>query len=170
MVHKIDPEGKAKPRGRPFQKGHTIRKTKNAINDPSGHSIGDEGGLVAPTLESAIVGDDNPGIFHQLPKIVMETIDQTLKECMETQQQEKEGGYIDIPEKETSEISPLTLIESMDFTDGKNKLCIRFSKRNNRMFRIQIFLNDENEIRPVTYNGSSTAFGFWNLLKKSLKK
>jgi len=169
MVHKIDPEGK-KPRGRPFQKGHTIRRPKNAINDASGHSIGNEGGVVAPALESAIVEPENDGILLQLPKLVMESMDKTLKENMETPQQEKEGGYIDIPAKEQSDLIPLALIESMDFTNGENKLSIRFSKKNNRMFRIQIFLNDENEIRPVTYNGSSTAYGFWNLLKKSLKK
>ncbi len=170
MVHKIDLEGKAKPRGRPFQKGHTIRKTKNAINDTTGHSSGNEGGVVAPALKSAIVEPENDGILLQLPKLVMEAMDKTLKENMETPQQEKEGGYIDLSEKEMNEILPLTLIETMDFTSGENKLSIRFSKKNNRMFRIQIFLNDENEIRPVTYNGSSTAYGFWNLLKKSLKK
>jgi len=168
MVHKIDLEGKAKPRGRPFQKGHTIRKTKNAINDTTGHSSGNEGGVVAPALNSEIVEQIRP--FSSILQKSVEDTNTTLKECMETPQQENQGGYIDIPAKELSDIIPLALIESMDFTNGENKLSIRFSKKNNRMFRIQIFLNDENEIRPVTYNGSSTAYGFWNLLKKSLKK
>jgi hypothetical protein len=179
MVYKNDSEGK-KPRGRPFQKGHTIRRTKNTLNNASGHSISDEGGVVASSTESAIVEPVKDSVLYQLPKLVMDITDQTLKECMETTQleketdctpsQEKESECVEITQKETSDTSPVTLIESMDFTNGENKLSIRFSKKNNRMFNIKILLNEENEIRPVTYNGSGTAYGFWNLLKKSLKK
>lgn len=64
----------------------------------------------------------------------------------------------------------LEVLDSMEFRNGDNKLSIRFSKRSNRMYRIQIFLNDETEIRPVTYNGSSTGVSFWNLLKGALRK
>lgn len=64
----------------------------------------------------------------------------------------------------------LEVLDSMEFLNGDNKLSIRFSKRSNRMYRIQIFLNDETEIRPVTYNGSSTGVSFWNLLKGALRK
>jgi hypothetical protein len=38
------------------------------------------------------------------------------------------------------------------------------------MFRIQVFLNDQVEIRNVTYTGAKTGYGFWNLLKGALKK
>jgi O-acetylhomoserine/O-acetylserine sulfhydrylase-like pyridoxal-dependent enzyme len=86
----------------------------------------------------------------------LDKTDKTLKENMETTKQE--------------EPKALELIETMQFMDGPNKLEIRFSKRHNRMFRIQIFLNDEIEIRPVTYTGTSTGHSYWNLLKKSLKK
>ena len=62
------------------------------------------------------------------------------------------------------------LVERVDFFDGKNKLSIAFIKKNSRMFRIQIFLNDSLEIRPVTYNGRSPASAYWELLKSELKK
>jgi len=49
-------------------------------------------------------------------------------------------------------------------------LSIRFSAVNNRRYRIQVFLNDETEVRPVTYQGSSSGYAFWKLLKGALKK
>jgi hypothetical protein len=61
------------------------------------------------------------------------------------------------------------LIDSLEFENGKDKISIQFIKRGNNSFRIQIFLNDKNEIRPTTYNGSSMAFAYWNLLKGTLK-
>ena len=180
MVHKLDSEGKAKPRGKPFQKGHSIRKPKSSIVGTSGRASGDEGGIVVPapieSIEQPIMtaigepipNNDNSILLH-LPKLLMENMDAQLKERMNTPLAE-EGGYIDVPQKVMDELKPLELIESMDFKNGENTLQIRFSKKNNRMFRIQIFLNDQDEIRPVTYNGSSTAYSFWNLLKRSLKK
>ena len=79
-----------------------------------------------------------------------------------TQTIEKESSIPEIEKKE------LELIDSIEFRNGKNFLTIRFSKRHNRMYRIQIFLNDEFEVRPVTYTGASTGQTFWNLLKGSL--
>lgn len=62
------------------------------------------------------------------------------------------------------------VIDSIDFYNGKNKLSIRLSKKIlNRGYRIQIFLNDENEIRSSTYNGQGPANSFWKLLKGSIK-
>lgn len=64
------------------------------------------------------------------------------------------------------------LIESLDFftADGKNKMSIKYSKKSNRSFRIQMFLNDDQEMRPVSYTGSSTGNTFWALLKGALRK
>ena len=169
MVYKINPEAKSRPRGRPFEKGNTLRKSKNAISDPSGHTSSNEGGIITPPVESSIV-PPSEGVLKDSFEHFQQVTKKTIEEFMEPVQLKEEDGYIDIQKKEMEDLIPLTLIESMDFTNGENKLSIRFSKKNNRMFRIQVFLNDESEIRPVTYNGSSTAYGFWNLLKKSLKK
>lgn len=77
--------------------------------------------------------------------------------------------HTEVYPEENEKNSELDLIDSVEFLKGKNKLTIRFSKRNNRMFRIQVFLNDKHEVRPVTYTGSSTGYAFWNLLKGALK-
>jgi hypothetical protein len=61
-------------------------------------------------------------------------------------------------------------IDFIEFKNEKNSLKITLSKKQNRMYRIQIFLNDTIEIRPITYNGASTAMNFWNMLKSSLNK
>lgn len=68
------------------------------------------------------------------------------------------------------EKKPLETIEEVDFLKGNDKLTIRFSKKHNRMFRIQIFLNNEIEVRPVTYTGARTGYSFWNLLKGAMQK
>jgi len=61
-------------------------------------------------------------------------------------------------------------IESIDFKNGENTLTIRFSKKINRTFRIQVFLNSNFEVRPVTYAGYFMGISYWNLLKGSMKK
>jgi hypothetical protein len=38
------------------------------------------------------------------------------------------------------------LIDSIHFSDGKNSLNITLTKKNNRLFRLQIFLNKTNNI------------------------
>lgn len=81
-----------------------------------------------------------------------------------------ELGTISQNEIKKDDTKKFEIIEKIEFKNGENILSIRFSKKNNRMFRIQVFLNDEFEIRPVTYSGSSTGISFWNLLKGSLKK
>lgn len=162
MVHEAISEGyKGKPRGRPFQKGNKRGKLEDEIQTPSRLKSGDEGGVIAPSLQSSIVEPDNDGIFHQLPKMVIETLNTTIKECMETPQEIKEV----VDDKKN-----LELVDSMEFISGENKLEIRFSRKDNRMYRIQVFLNDNTEIRPVTYSGATTGKAFWNLLKGALKK
>jgi hypothetical protein len=62
-------------------------------------------------------------------------------------------------------------VDKIDFFDDKgNSLTIKFSQCHLRKYRLQIFLNDLQEIRPITYVGSSTAFAFWSMLKGSMKK
>jgi hypothetical protein len=164
MVHKESSEGsKYKPRGRPFPKGNKRGKLENKVLATSGRESGVEGGVIAPALKSAIVDPANDGIFHQLPKLVKETIDNTLKECMETKEEVKE-------EHTKKEVDELEIVETVEFKNGDNILSLRFSKLHNRSFRIQVFLNNENEIRPVTYTGARTGYAFWNLLKGALKK
>lgn len=174
MVHREPSEGKKlKPRGRPFAKGNKRGKITNEILATSGRESSLEGGVVALPLNSVIVDPASDGILHQLPKLVMETLDNTLKECMETNQAEVVEATEEVKEvKEVKkeELKDLETIESIEFKNGENTLSIRFSKRHNRMFRIQVFLNNENEIRPVTYTGASTGYAFWNLLKGALKK
>ena len=175
MVHPEPSEGKKlKPRGRPFPKGNKRGKLDNEILVASGLKISVEGGAVTPPLDSSIVDPVNDGIFHQLPKLVMETLDNTLKECMETNQVEAVEPIQEVKEiaseVKKEELKDLETIESIDFKNGENTLSIRFSKRHNRMFRIQVFLNNKSEIRPVTYTGASTGYAFWNLLKESINK
>ena len=86
--------------------------------------------------------------------------------------EEAEKMFPDLPianEKCKEIVEENTEIDFLEFENGKNKLKISLFKKHNRMFRIQIFLNDHTEIRPTTYTGSSMALSFWNLLKESLK-
>ncbi len=169
MVHKEPSEGKQyKPRGRPFPKGNKRGKLENKVLASSGRESGIEGGVIAPALESAIVDPANDGILAQLPKLVMEITDNTLKECMETKEEVK--PIEEVKEESKKEVDELEIVETVDFKNGENILSLRFSKLHNRSFRIQVFLNNENEIRPVTYTGARTGYAFWNLLKGALKK
>lgn len=163
MVRKDFDEGrKPKPRGRPFEKGHKGKPGKQ-ISDSPGHKSSVERGVIAPTSQSAHEEPENkPAGLQNLHTLVTETIDNTLKETMNSPQVEEMTK-----EKKPEE---LELIETIDFKNGENTLSIRLSKKHNRMFRIQVFLNDESEIRPVTYTGASTGYSFWNLLKGALKK
>ena len=87
------------------------------------------------------------------------------------------GGVYALPEGtpistlvvNSEEDKKLQKIESLEFKNGENTLTIRFSKTNNRLFRVQVFLNEETEIRPMSLSGSSSGYSFWNLLKKALK-
>lgn len=74
-------------------------------------------------------------------------------------------NVIDIEKNENK----LNLLDSLEFKNGENKISINLIKRSNNSYRIQIFLNEKNEIRPTTYNGSSMAFAYWDLLKGTLK-
>ena len=152
---------KSKPIGKPFPKGH--KKGSHAIKQElaSGLDASNKGGVIASppqSLDSEPVNVEK-SVLHELPRLIIETIEHNLKEPMNIPQETKEETPKD-----------LELIECIDFINGSNKLSLRFSKKPNRMYRIQVMLNDEHEVRPVTYSGTSTGTTFWNLLKGVLKK
>jgi hypothetical protein len=179
MVHREPSEGKkAKPRGRPFLKGNKRGKLTDKVLASSGRESCVEGGVVAPALESTLEDTLNHcvnaemGGYIDIPEEFMEAIqNQIVKEPMEIAQEELTQTVEPVKEEaKKEERKDLETIESIDFKNGENTLSIRFSKRHNRMFRIQVFINNENEIRPVTYTGASTGYAFWNLLKGALRK
>lgn len=164
MLHKEPSEGtKYKPRGRPFPKGNKRGKLENSVLADTRYSASDEGGNLDSNVKQEggymeIEGDKGPAsepVLNELPKLVINAIEQGLKEAMSSPVEEKEETRI---------------LETLDFTNGENKLSIAFSAVNNRRFRIQIFLNGDTEVRPVTYQGSSSGYSFWKLLKGALKK
>lgn len=61
-----------------------------------------------------------------------------------------------------------TEIDKIEFSSGDNKIQLVLKKRNSRQYKMAIFLNGKTEIRPSTYNGSTMAYTFWNLLKNSV--
>lgn len=167
MVHKEPSERKkGKPRGRPFPSGSKRAKPKDGLLDAPGSKSGIEGRVVAPRPQSSIVEETKGGKkdLTKTPTLEASAINETLKENIDSPQVEPEKKVVD------DEAKSLELIDSLEFKNGENTLTIRFSKKHNRMFRIQVFLNGESEIRPVTYTGASTGYAFWNLLKGSLKK
>ena len=107
-------------------------------------------------------------ILKSIPDAMDEEEDeQIIDETTDLKSIAQKGFHSRVEPKEAKE---LDLIESIDFKNGENTLSIRFSKRHNRMFRIQVFLNNKNEIRPVTYTGASTGYSFWALLKGAMNK
>jgi hypothetical protein len=63
----------------------------------------------------------------------------------------------------------LTPVDSIEFVNGKNTLKIVLSKKHNRMYRVQVYLNNTMEIRPATYTGFAPASTFWGFLKEITK-
>ena len=169
MVREKSSEGKKhKPRGRPFPKGNKRGKLEHDVLDVTGLESSVEGGTIAPNLESSNVEGLNAqindsGIYHQLPKeaavAILEFAEEFESKAIESS--EPLGNEQALPEP--------VIMDKIEFTNGNNKLCVLLKKKHNRMYRIQIFLNENTEIRPVTYTGGTTALAFWNLLKGSLK-
>ena len=175
MVHKDIIErrkDKLKPRGKPFPKGNKRGKIEDEALVNRGCESGVEGGIVAPIPQPEPI-EETPSVLHKMHTLVMDTTDKILKENMTTPAEIGTIGpgiTLNQVKAETAEaLKDLELIESLDFMNGPNKVSIRFSKKHNRMYRIQIFINDEHEVRPVTYSGASTGTTFWKLLKGVLK-
>lgn len=68
-----------------------------------------------------------------------------------------------------NQLADLTPVDAIEFTNGKNTLKIVLSKKHNRMYRVQVFLNNTMEIRPATYTGYAPASTFWGFLKEITK-
>lgn len=180
MVHKDIIERrkeKLKPRGKPFPKGNKRGKIENETLANRGCESGVEGGAVTPIPQSVSAEPliEDSSVLNLLPSLVMNITDDILKENMTTPAEIGTIGpgiTLDSIKVEpmTEAVKDLELIESLDFMNGNNKLSIRFSKKHNRMYRIQVFINDEHEVRPVTYSGATTGVTFWNLLKGVLNK
>jgi hypothetical protein len=176
MVRTKPDEGdkqRGRPRGKPFEKGNQNfkkRKSETKAILASGREISVEGGVVAPTPQSLAQEPLNTekSILSEMPKKVIDTTNQILKESMETPATIESFPPSEIEKAEDDKKAEI--IESIDFFNGNNKVSIRLSKRHNRMFQIKIFLNDETEVRPMTYTGARTGYMCWNLLKGSLKK
>ena len=154
MVRESDSEREQRRvRGRPFQKGNFYGKPKNVILDSTGHQSSTKRGDVAPTLKK----HEETKPKEEIPEM--------------KQSPNKIETITTLPEPIISEFAQTSsAIDSMEFKNGENTLTIKLIKKDNRAFRIQVFLNDTTEIRPVTYAGLSTALTVWNLLKGSLIK
>lgn len=149
MVHKDHGNGeKSKVRGRPFVKGNKRGKFTCHVLDDSGHRSGDSGGVVDPHTFK--------GYSDQL-KIEIEENQMIQEE--EKSKQEEDYNY-----------NPVEIIECLEFMNGKNKLKIEFSKKSQRNFRVKIMLNDEKELKPISFVTKSLAYDSWDMLKRILKK
>jgi hypothetical protein len=96
-----------------------------------------------------------------------------LTQDVKKELEEKNDVNVYAAEKESkdavSAIHDLVFVDQIEFVNGKNTLKIVLSKRHNRMYRVQVFLNDTMEIRPATYTGFSPASTFWGFLKEITK-
>ena len=137
---------KNRPRGRPFEKKKTglnlMEEEKKSIEHPVEEKI-----LPEFFDEKKFVGED--------PKFNIE-----LKENSEQ------------PSLENCLRPPVIkeLLESKKFTDENgNKIELKFFQTAHRGFRLRIYLNDVIEIKSMTFNGATMAWGYWELLKNNIK-
>lgn len=138
------PRKKYKPRGRPFAPGNKCGKPANSVLGVSRCESSSRRETIACNEER---GSNTP-----------------LNDKNEIKKMN-----IDINE-ESNKNKENEIIETIDFVNGENKLKIILFKKPNRMFRIQIFLNEITELRPLSFQSYPLAMGYWNLLKKSIKK
>jgi hypothetical protein len=180
MVHSDSSEGKKrKPRGRPFTSHNNPSKLKGKILDTQRHNVSDEGGIIALLPKSPHLDTLKEG-YDEMEKNLVKAISDNVAVPPEVVAHYAKNLLSPTPsildnlsaskDVVKEEVSEGEIIDSIEFKKGSNTLKIVFKKQHNRSFRIQIFMNEETEIRPVTYTGSSTASSFWNLLKGSLKK
>lgn len=152
---------KRKPRGRPFPKGNINGKPRDSVLDVMGRETDVRGATIAPDQQKPDTGQINKEIRPMQEPT--QPISQEKIIAPFSDEQRKENNTV---EEDEAELKP---VDEMVFSDGKNTLKILLRQKKNRVFRMQVFLNDTQEIRPLTYTGSATAMTFWNLLKGSLK-
>lgn len=110
-----------------------------------------------------VVKESETKVLSILPK-PEEAIVEPKKETVARFNPIVENEKTEIGNKKSNEI-----IDSLEFIRGKDTLTLQISKKSNRSYRIQIFLNEDVEIRNSTFAGSSPAMSFWNLIKRSMK-
>lgn len=157
MVFEDDSERpKAKPRGRPFPKGNIKGKDRSMHMASARHERSVSGATIALGIQNEIEEPvkEKIGVAAELPPLAPQvSAEDPIKKVLA--KDEKNVQFID----------------SLDFRDDNgNTLRIVLSNNQNRSYRLQIFLNDKREIRPITYNGRTSACEFWELLKESLKR
>lgn len=103
-------------------------------------------------------------------RVDKDTFDKEIMEDMITEDIEEIACEEPEASSDKLENEDYTLIEELPFTNGKNTLKIKFFKRANRLYCVKVFLNDDTEIRPVTFAGSLTGKSFWSMIKGSFKK
>lgn len=158
LFKRVSKRTKAKPRGRPFSKNNNRGKSNDSLLDVEGRT----GRIERETLmkkecESMKENNTVQDVAAFTPEISVVDTSKAEQKPIESITQEP--------------VEVVEVIDSLDFKDEKgNTLKIIYRATPARRYRLQIFLNDTQEIRPVTYNGTSTSMSFWNMLKGNLKK
>lgn len=65
------------------------------------------------------------------------------------------------------------LVDSMDFYSDEaktHKISIRITRMPNRAHKVQIFLDDNIEIRNSSYVSASSGMAYWKMLKNCVRK
>lgn len=161
--------------------------------DASGREISVGGDIIAPTSNKSNVGQKKGIPMNSNPVLKKEVDDQgrevvtALKDCtvslegegkvevegktynVEFDTKPMEGG-VEVTANAVPSVAASETVDSLTFSNGNDTLKIVLIKKHNRMFRLQMFLNENIEIRNNTFNGASQAYNYWDLLKNSLNK
>ena len=164
---------KNKPRGRPFAKGANGRKPKDSVLAPTGHETSDGGTNIVLPPNFGKVDVSNTELFL-LPVSLTQQVNDELYSTLANINDNLRKENMEIinsmtPEFKIKEEEVLELEDFLEFKRGDDVLSIKFSKKSNRKYVIQIFLNGNMEIRPAIYTGSITGKSFWNMLKSTLR-
>jgi hypothetical protein len=162
LFKRVSPRTKAKPRGRSFTKGNKRGKPDGSVLDAKGRGISIEREtLTQKECESMKETKTAENVAAFIPETPV------LNPPKENPPEEKQI----LESKPEQVLDVLEVVDSLDFKDDKgNTLKIIYRSTPARRYRLQIFLNESQEIRPVTYNGTSTSMAFWSMLKGNLKK
>lgn len=75
----------------------------------------------------------------------------------------------EVTEQKQTVPSEVEIMKSLEFKRGEHTLSLRLSrKKGKHQVRIQVFLNNEMEIRPVSYMSETAGGNFWRLLTKDI--
>lgn len=159
MVHEDIIARRAKKEGKHIEKNDKVAKSQKSNMASARPETNDSGGTIAVNTKKPVVSSQNANLKD------LDKLNESKKSV------EKENKWADlekfVPEEEN--IAPKKLMDCIEFSNGKNILSLKLFKTHNRMYKIQAFLNDQIEIRPVSYNGGGSANAYWNLLKGAVK-